>query len=65
VLPATLPALVEFLRDWALRNRGLRIKLTDGKRSIEVDGFDPATMDEAALLALVDQLKARIGARPK
>jgi hypothetical protein len=48
------------LKDWTLRNRGLRIKLTDGERSVEVDGFDPATMDEAAMLALVDKLGAHI-----
>jgi hypothetical protein len=60
VLPATVPALVAFLKDWTLRNRGLRIKLTDGERSVEVDGFDPATMDEAAMLALVEKLGVHI-----
>ncbi|MCG6941341.1 MAG: hypothetical protein LJE69_08825 [Thiohalocapsa sp.] len=60
VLPATVPALVVFLKEWTLRNRPLRIKVTDGERSVEVDGFDPASMDEAALLALVDKLKTRV-----
>jgi len=55
-----VPALVVFLKEWTLRNRPLRIKVTDGERSVEVDGFDPASMDEAALLALVDKLKTRV-----
>ena len=65
VLPATLPALIGFLKDWTLRNPGLRIKLVDKERSVEVDGFDPERMSQDDLNALLANLRRQIAADPR
>jgi hypothetical protein len=61
VLPATVPALVGFLKDWLLRNRGVRIKLQlqQGANAVELE-YDPAAMSDADLDALIGRLKKTI-----
>jgi hypothetical protein len=60
VLPATVPALIGFLKDWLLRNRGLKIKLQMDGKSLELEGYDPATMSRAELDDLISALKRQL-----
>lgn len=59
VLPSTLPALIEFLKGWTLRNRTVRLKLQLGETAIEAE-YDPTAMTPGELDALVGRLKAQI-----
>jgi hypothetical protein len=60
VLPATVPALIGLLKDWALRNKGLTIKVVEKDRSVEVVGYDPARMSQADLNALIANLRGQL-----
>ena len=67
VLPAVLPKLLELLSGWvsARKGRTLRVKVSRGGRSLEVE-FTPGGDAEERILAFVDRLDARLGAgRPK
>lgn len=57
VLPATLPHMINFLRDWSLREekRSVKIKAQVGDRSVEV-AYNPSTMSQSELKQLVDTL---------
>ena len=55
LVPALLPELIEFLRDWARRNEGrtVKIKTPDG---LEVEFAPGEKLTETELLSLVEKL---------
>ena len=62
VLPATLPSVVGFLRNWTERGqsagRSVKIRVERGGEKMELE-YDPATMTPEQLNALIAALSAR------
>ena len=61
VLPAILPKLLDLVNGWvsARRGRTVRVKVSRGGRSLEVE-FAPGGDAEERILAFVDRLDARL-----
>ncbi|MGH7513766.1 MAG: hypothetical protein ACREOQ_12670 [Gemmatimonadales bacterium] len=61
VLPAAVPQLLAFLKDWVLRGHGrtVKIRVQQGKRTVDVE-YDPTTISPDELSGLIQ----RFGAAP-
>ena len=55
ILPDTIPALIDFLKEWALRpgSPPVTLKFTQGDKSVELE-YDPRTTSVAEIAKLVD-----------
>lgn len=61
LLPAVIPKLIEFLKDWSLRgeNRKIKIKTQVRDKSVEVE-YNPEKMSPAEVIDLVRTLTSSI-----
>ena len=62
ILPKTIPALIDFLKEWALRpgSPPVTLKFTQGEKSVELE-YDPRTTSVAEIARLIDV----VGLKPK
>ncbi len=58
ILPAAIPQIIEFLKEWILRpgNRPLKIKVEGGSGSLEIE-YDPRTMATDEVTRLVSAMR--------
>lgn len=58
ILPDTIPALIDFLKEWALRpgSPPVSLKFTQGDKCVELE-YDPKTTSAAEISKLLDAVK--------
>jgi hypothetical protein len=62
VLPVALPALIDFLKGWAIRNRRFRMVVKRGDDSIEIE-LDPDAMPAHQMEDWIGRLRRQLDAQ--